>query len=146
MTKYSMHSTYPKFKNVKVTNSATIDNDLTVSDDLTVTDDAAVGGTLTASGLTLGQASKSSAYTITGDDAIIGVDTSSAAVTVTLASALVAAGRVVIVHDEGGAAGTNAVTIATEGSETIDGSASASISANYGTTRLYSDGTNWFTF
>lgn len=73
------------------------------------------------------------------------VDTSGAAVTVTLASAMVADGAHVTVNDEGGSAGTNAVTLATEGSETIDGATSQSIGSNYGTLSLYSDGTNWFT-
>ena len=56
------------------------------------------------------------------------------------------AGRIVIIKDVGGSANTNNITIATEGSETIDGSASSTISSNYGVVRLFSDGTNWFTF
>lgn len=97
-------------------------------------------------GLKVEHASKSAAYTTKETDVIIGVDTTSAAVTVTLATETVTKGRVVIVADEGGNAGTNAITIATEGSETIDGSATASISTNYGAVRLYSDGSNWFTW
>lgn len=73
------------------------------------------------------------------------VDTSGGAVTVTLASAMVAEGAHVIVNDEGGAAGTNAITIDTEGSETIDGATSQSVGSNYGTLTFYSDGANWFT-
>lgn len=73
------------------------------------------------------------------------VDTSGGAVTVTLASAMIADGAHVTVNDEGGAAGTSAVTLATEGSETIDGATSQSIGSNYGTLSLYSDGTNWYT-
>lgn len=73
------------------------------------------------------------------------VDTSGGAVTVTLASAMVAEGAHIVVNDEGGSAGTNAITIATEGSETIDGATSQSVGSNYGALTLYSDGTNWFT-
>jgi len=97
-------------------------------------------------GLIVNQVSKSANYTTTKNDFIIGVDTSSAAVTITLSSDSVEAGRVVIINDEGGNAGSNNITIATEGSETIDGSATATISTNNASLRLYSNGTNWFTF
>jgi len=121
-------------------------DDLTVGDDVTITGDLTVSGAFTASGsLTVKRVSKTANYT-TSDDTIVAVDTSGGAVTITLATADTVAGRVVIIKDEGGQAGTNAITIATEGSETIDGSASTSISTNYGVVRLYSDGTNWFTF
>ena len=83
--------------------------------------------------------------TVSDAGRIYPVDTGGGAVTVTLASAMVAEGVHVTVNDEGGAAGTNAVTIATEGSETIDGATSQSIGSNYGTLSLYSDGTNWYT-
>ena len=73
------------------------------------------------------------------------VDTSGGAVTVTLASSMVVAGAYVAVNDEGGAAGTNAITIDTEGSETIDGATSQSVGSNYGALTLYCDGTNWYT-
>lgn len=91
------------------------------------------------------QRSVSADYTTSGE-VVIGVDTSGGAVTITLASSDADAGKIVIIKDEGGASGTDAITIATEGSETIDGSASTSISTNYGVVRLYSDGTNWFTW
>lgn len=66
-------------------------------------------------------------------------------ITITLASAMVAEGAWVDVKDESGAAGATAITVATEGSETIDGATSQPINANYGALRFYSDGTNWFT-
>ena len=72
------------------------------------------------------------------------VDTSGGAVTVTLGSAMVTEGAHVIINDEGGAAATNAITIDTEGSETVDGATSQSIGSDYGTLTLYSDGANWF--
>jgi len=49
------------------------------------------------------------------------------------------------VKDVGGAAGTNAITVDTEGTENIDGGASVTISADYGKVRVFSDGNNWFT-
>lgn len=78
-------------------------------------------------------------------EVIIGVTDTSAARTITLDSDDVVAGRIMIIKDESGAAGTNNITIDTEGAETIDGAASVTISVNYGVVRVYSDGTNWFT-
>lgn len=55
-------------------------------------------------------------------------------------------GYFIVVNDEGGNAGTNTITIETEGSETIDGSASVTITTDNDSLRLYSDGSNLFTF
>lgn len=97
-------------------------------------------------GVIMGHVSKSANYTATVDDCIIGVDTSGGAVTITLPSAGAVAGKIYIINDEGGAAGTNNITVATEGSETINGADTQTISANYGSLRVYSDGTNFFTW
>jgi len=82
--------------------------------------------------------------TLSDQGVIQPVDTSGGAVTVTLASAATEDGAELIIKDEGGAAGTNAVTIATEGGETIDGNASITIASNYDPRRLYSDGSVWY--
>ena len=103
-------------------------------------------GNVTMNGLIVKHVSKSANYTATTSDFIIGVDTSSSAVTVTLDSDLVSEGRVIIINDEGGNAGTNNITVATEGSEKIDGNATATISTDNASLRLYSDGTNWYSF
>lgn len=83
-------------------------------------------------------------YTVTATDYVVAVTNTDAARTITLASAIVAAGKILIVKDESGGAGTNNITVATEGSETIDGASIAVINVNYGSLTLYSDGTNWF--
>lgn len=44
-----------------------------------------------------------------------------------------------------GVAGTYATTITPNGSEKIDGAATATITTNYGKLTIYSDGANWFT-
>lgn len=67
-----------------------------------------------------------------------------AVTSLTLPSAQVVSGRVIHIKDAGGNAGTNNITIDTEGSETIDGSATAVINSNYSAYSLYSDGSNWF--
>ena len=83
--------------------------------------------------------------TVSDEGYIIPVDSSGGTVTVTLASSIVADGAHVVINDEGGAAATNGITIATEGSETIDGATSQTIGSDYGALSLYSDGVNWFT-
>jgi hypothetical protein len=77
-------------------------------------------------------------------ETIIGVTSTASARTITLDSDDCKTGRIVIVKDESGGAGTNNITIDTEGAELIDGAASVVITANYGCVRLYSNGTNWF--
>lgn len=65
-------------------------------------------------------------------------------VTVTLPTTEVSLVRVYTIKDESGAAGTNNITVATEGAEIIEGSATHVINVNYESKSYYSDGTNWF--
>ena len=84
-------------------------------------------------------------YTPTEDDYRVGVKyTPTGAVTITLATAMVTAGRCIYIIDEGGNAGTNNITITTEGGELIKGNETNTISDNYGRRQLYSDGTDWY--
>ncbi len=94
--------------------------------------------------LPLGRTRTASDYQTTDTDLIVEVADTSVGRTVTLASATVAGGRVVIVKDVSGGAGTNNISVVTEGAETIDGAASVVINTNYGYRVLYSDGANWF--
>ena len=81
-----------------------------------------------------------------GDDYFVGVTDTSVARTITLTTASVADGRTYIIKDESGAAGTNNITIATQAAQTIDGASTVVITVDHGVLRVYSDGTNWFTF
>ena len=83
-------------------------------------------------------------YAARAGDRLIGVNRAGA-VTVTLPTAQLRAGRTYTIKDESGAAATNNITVATEGSETIDGSATDILSEDYGSKAYYSDGSNWFT-
>lgn len=74
------------------------------------------------------------------------VTDTSAVRTITISTADVVDGRTFIFKDESGAAGTNNITIDTEGAETIDGAASVLITVNYGAVKLYSDGSNIFSW
>ena len=78
--------------------------------------------------------------------AIIVVLDTNPAVTVTLRTEDCIEGSTIIVKDESGGAGSNPITIATQGAETIDEEDSVELSVDFGVIRFYSDGTNWFTF
>lgn len=81
--------------------------------------------------------------TVTATRSIVAVNTAGGATTVTLPTSWVTDGALVLVKDGGGAAGTNAITIETQGAETIDGETTASIATNYGGMLLAANGTNW---
>ncbi|PSO43325.1 hypothetical protein BRC19_01065 [Candidatus Saccharibacteria bacterium QS_5_54_17] len=82
--------------------------------------------------------------TITRENQIVGGDSSGGAFTITLGSGMVKDGAWLAIVDEGGSAGTNPITIDTEGSETINGNSSVSLSTNREAVVLFSDGTDWF--
>lgn len=79
-----------------------------------------------------------------GEDGTLFVDTSGGARTITLPASTNQGGRIFIVMDSSGDAGTNAITVNTTGGETINGAATASISDDYGALILQTDASNWF--
>lgn len=80
----------------------------------------------------------------TSDEEVIFVDPSgTGGVTITLASADAADGNVIVVQDVGGTADANPITVATEGTETIDGNSTVVIDTPYAGNTIVSDGTNW---
>jgi len=80
---------------------------------------------------------------VNGDDILNVTYTSTGPTTITLPSSQVASGRTIVIKDASGNAGANNITINTEGSETIDGSETLTISSDYGSVTIYSDGVNW---
>jgi hypothetical protein len=91
-------------------------------------------------GMTAALASISADTTLTQKHFLVKVDTSGGAVTVTLPSSM-PTGKVFVIKQAGHA--SNAVTIATAGSETIDGAASVSLSSAFGAANLMYDGSNY---
>jgi len=74
----------------------------------------------------------------------IGVDTTSQPITITLPSiSSIATGKILLVKDEGGNAGTNAVTVATNDGATIDGSTTVKLDSDYASISVYFSGTGW---
>lgn len=87
-----------------------------------------------------------SVYSVATSDYLIAITHLSYAPSVGLPDAqLVGPGKSYIVKDEAGGAGTTTITVRSAGERNIDGSATATITSNYGTVRLYTDGANWFT-
>lgn len=87
-----------------------------------------------------------SPYAVLATDTIIPVDTTGGTVTVNLPATATAAGTIYIVKDVGGDAGTNNITVSAGGTTHIDGSTTVVISTNYGVARIFSNGTQYFTF
>lgn len=87
----------------------------------------------------------SSNTTLTNQHCLVAV-TGGVPLTVTLpAASSVLEGRFYKIVDETGTAGTDNITIAADGSDTIIGEASILISDNYNSITVYSDGsTKWF--
>lgn len=102
-------------------------------------------GDATVGGFIVGRTGVISNFTAISE-VIIGVTDTSAARTITLATSATEDGKLIIIKDESGAAGTNNITIQGEGGETIDGAATKTINTNYGVLRVFSNGTNWFTW
>ena len=86
-----------------------------------------------------------SPYSVVASDYIIGVDTSGGAVQINLqAAATAGTGRMLIIKDTKGTAGTNNITIEPNGSEKIDRQLNMVIAANSGSVILFCDGSEYF--
>jgi hypothetical protein len=112
-----------------------------------------VNGSLDVTGsMTMGVASTiTSTTTFNGSGTIIPVNTSGGAVTITIDSDQKVAGRILIFKQiAGGGTGGNPFTIATEGSEQIQGYVGVGLddsyqaNSNYMTVTLFCDGSNWY--
>jgi len=107
-------------------------------------DDVWLDMIFSGSTFTLNYSTVGSSSTIS-DVAIVGVTT--AGITISIASAaILEAGRIFIIHDETGIASSSNIVIQGESSETIDGVSSILLVANFSTIRLYTNGTNLFTW
>jgi len=83
--------------------------------------------------------------TLNAPDAyIIGDDYNGSGRVITLMTTYTTVGKVYLIQDEYGNAGTNNITIQTQGTQRINGGSSKVISTNYGTSFLYCDGSDWF--
>ena len=100
-------------------------------------DELQVNGSISGIGFKQAYVTKTGAYTATDDDYVI--DCTSGTFTVTLPASSGRTGRILIIKNSG--AGT--ITVDGNGAETIDGAATYSLSVQYATIQIISDGTNW---
>ena len=100
-------------------------------------DELQVNGSISGIGFKQAYVTKTGAYTATNDDYVI--DCTSGTFTVTLPASSGRTGRILIIKNSG--AGT--ITVDGNASETIDGAATYSLSVQYATVQIISDGTNW---
>ena len=101
---------------------------------------APAGNLFLGSSVVFNQTVQSAAYTLQTTDMFVGISTGSTAIN--LPSSAPIAGTVYIVMDQSGTAGVNAITVF----GTINGTTAAVINSAYGAVRLYSNGTQWFTW
>ena len=85
-------------------------------------------------------------YNVERDDSIVGVSDTSVPRVITLANtSTTGPGKTITIKDESGNASVNNITVnGFNGSQTIDGSLSVTISTNYGSVTLYSDNVSWY--
>ncbi len=99
------------------------------------------GTTLTASASSLAVTSKTANYTITTSDDLVLASAAGGAFTVTLPTAVGKTGRIFKIKRTN--SGSNNVTVGTTSSQTIDGSTTYTISTQYQSIDVISDGSNW---
>ena len=91
------------------------------------------------------QTGTANVITATVNNYYIGVDCSGAAKTVNLPAAATAGqGFILVIKDESNSAATNNITLQASGAETIDGTNTKLIAANYGSYSLMCSGSAWF--
>ena len=84
-------------------------------------------------------------YSTAANDKFLSVTyTATGAVAVTLSTVSLIAGNQIVVKDSGGLAGTNNITISTQGTAKIDGADTKTILGNYDAVVMVTDGTNWW--
>jgi hypothetical protein len=101
---------------------------------------------LTINSLKVNRTATTIDYTILSSDYLIGVDTTSNVVELTLPLASSVPDQMFNIVDEGGNANANNITITPTGGDTISGESSLVISSAYNSISIYSNGSDWFIF
>lgn len=125
----------------KFDNIVTTEKDLNVKNKFGVSDSEMFNSV----GMKYSVKSVATTYTALVTDYIIGVSTTSFAVTVNLPpTSLVGIGKVYEIRDIGGSATSNIITIDPFSTQKINGDTTKGISTNYGSVKVVTDGYNWF--
>lgn len=122
----------------------TLTGALGVTGEITVAGDTTIVGSVSTTGARLEGITvvNAATYTVLATDNLLHV-TYAGAVTITVPTALSVLGRLLEIKDARGASTYN-ITVATEGAETIEGSATLLFDVDYNCLTMYSDGTNWW--
>lgn len=96
---------------------------------------------VSVTGLRTSTQSISSNTTLTTEDTACFANATSGAITITLPTAVGYSGKLIVIKKVDSS--SNAVIVQAAGSETIDGQNSRSLTTQYETLRIISDGTNW---
>jgi len=112
---------------------------------LTVNSNSTLNGAVTLGSSVFFKATlTSNNYTVLSSDYIIGVNTTSNPVTITLpAVSSTNSGRTLIIKDEAGYASTNPIYLSGSGSDTIDGDSSLIIDSDHIAVAIYCTSTGW---
>ncbi len=132
---------------VSAPNVVRTDKTLVVKDFFTVNDHEASLNRGQKIHITTFNSTITSTYTAQLSDFMVLVSSVAVPPTVNLPpSKLAGIGKYYVVKDASGSALSTTITIAPNGTEVIDGDTTKVINSNFGVARLYSDGSNWFTF
>ena len=115
-------------------------NNLTITGARTFNDAITTADSLTTAARIIKRVSKSADYNATVDDYLIGVDTSTIAITITLPSASSTADQVFEIVDETGNSSQKNITVALQSGDTINGDDNLIINADYTAITMYSNG------
>lgn len=102
------------------------------------------GSLIANGGMYLKAAVSTTNVTIDAATTVMAITDTSSARTVTLPAVSGNNGRIIVVKDATGAAGTNNITVDANASETIDGQLTYVINTNYGSVTLVGDPSGWF--
>lgn len=119
------------------------DRDFVVKDVLHVSDDSA----RLLRGQVVSRTAVSGNYSTAVSDYLIGVTSLAVAANIGLPRPKnVGVGRIYVVKDESGGAGSTTITVRSEGEETIDGATTSTLTTNYQSRSYYTNGANWLTY
>ena len=78
------------------------------------------------------------------DSSIVPIDSSNNSIVYTINTSVMTEGKILIIKDVGGQAGSNNITVSTQDNQTIDGQQSAVINEDYGHLKIFYHNGNWF--
>ena len=124
--------------------SRTVAVDLILNGTIQCNNTIACSSMLTTGPLKIKRTTITANYTVVVSDYLIGVNTTTGAITITLPVSTTTPNQVFYIKDEGGTCDTNNISITTNNlsPDTIDGVSTVVLNSRYGSLTLYSNGVN----